>query len=606
MMKSRVSKLLVLILVLLLASPSAAQIGYSVQGGGGGTTQSQVAGSSAPNADTDPLAFGKYIFAGTGARGAFGYLDTISTRAIGPFFRLDENNYVAVLGSDLDANVDIYRTTNGGVSWGGQTTVAVVIAGGINGGIVGSAASYFGKAQTVFRTVDYTVFAAIDLSSLLSLAVPASWARSPTRLHFTADGAAGGDLHVCRSTDLNPTVVGHFSCQNFPTGGAGTGAGGNFRGGQSLVFVPGTTGTLLALDNPNNTAVANVYRSTNDGATWSFVQTLTATNRPSTTEPAHGITCHATGSLCIAATGTHIYTSTNQGATWTERLGPDTAGNLHGVVTFEEEPDIILALRTGCTGLNQAMGMRSPDAGVSWYPVFMGRCSVTTGRSINSVHSSNGKFLAALSSQAAFLAFQGAIYGTNATQGNATEWGETRVTFSSLGQHIGQQATYSAGLTVETVTAAGTGIFASICGSATKVIRVKSFEMNGSVATAATRSTVILTKTSTATSGGTATTLTQAFHDSRNAAGSATLVNFYTVLATTGTSVGVVGLRTKIFPITATVAATDEIPQMVFDFAGLDVEPVYLRAVTECVQANFATTTTNAPTLTVRWKWTEE
>lgn len=168
----------------------------------------------------------------------------------------------------------------------------------------------------------------------------------------------------------------------------------------------------------------------------------------------------------------------------------------------------------------------------------------------------------------------------------------------SLGwaQEVG---TYRANTTVETATAAGTGPFFTICGSATRLIRVKEFSINGSVGTAATRSTVVLLKTSTATSAGTATALTQVPVDSAYPAGSASLVNFYTALGTTGTGVGVVASQMKPFPITATVAATDFIPELVFD---LDVR---LRGIAECLQANFGATTTNAPTLKVGVVWTE-
>lgn len=184
-----------------------------------------------------------------------------------------------------------------------------------------------------------------------------------------------------------------------------------------------------------------------------------------------------------------------------------------------------------------------------------------------------------------------------------------RVTeYDDRGNSVGQKSTYSAGTTTATATAAGTGPFFSICGSATKTIRVQKFNMNGSVATAATRSNVVLKKTSTATSAGTPTALTQAPHDSTNAAGTSNLVNFYAVLATAGTSVGIVGSLTKNFPITATVAATDYIPEMIFPLTmdKVETEAIVLRGTAQCMEASFGATTTNAPTLSVEVTWTEE
>jgi len=182
-----------------------------------------------------------------------------------------------------------------------------------------------------------------------------------------------------------------------------------------------------------------------------------------------------------------------------------------------------------------------------------------------------------------------------------------RVTpYDSRGNNLGQLASYSAGLTLRTNTAAGTGPFFSICGSGSKIVRVKRFNVNGTVATTGIRAEVVLKRTSTATSGGTATTLTASPHDSNSPAATATLVNFYTVLATAGASTGVAGIQFQNWPITATIASTDQFPGMSWDFRGLETEPITLRGTTQCFEANFGTTTTNAPTLIVGVTWTED
>ena len=169
-----------------------------------------------------------------------------------------------------------------------------------------------------------------------------------------------------------------------------------------------------------------------------------------------------------------------------------------------------------------------------------------------------------------------------------------------------QIATYSAGTTAKTATAAGTGVFFGICGSGTKTIRVQYFGVSYTVATTAVYGDVVLKKTSTANSAGTATTLTQVPHDSNSAAGTATLVNFYTVLATTGTVVGVIrAMQQANAPVTATVGTI--IPMQEATWAArTESEAIVLRGTSQCIAASFGTTTTNAPTMTVSVTWTEE
>jgi hypothetical protein len=168
--------------------------------------------------------------------------------------------------------------------------------------------------------------------------------------------------------------------------------------------------------------------------------------------------------------------------------------------------------------------------------------------------------------------------------------------------------TYTGATAAKTATAAGTGPFFTICGSASRPITVQMLTVSGTVATAAVYGDVVLTKTSTATSGGTATALTQTPLDTLNRAGSSNAVNFYTALATAGTAVGKVGSRGAVFPITGTVAAQEAFLQ--FDWRpGMtngEIQGIVLRGTAECLEAAFGTTTTNAPTLQVEVVWSEE
>lgn len=193
--------------------------------------------------------------------------------------------------------------------------------------------------------------------------------------------------------------------------------------------------------------------------------------------------------------------------------------------------------------------------------------------------------------------------GVNST---ATGGGVHTTEYDLRAQFTGQKRTYSASTTALTATAAGTGPFFTICGSATTTIRIQQFNINGSVATAVVRRAITLRKTSTSTSAGTATALVQVPRDSGSAAGTANLVNYYTALATAGALVGTVGTRVRGFPITATIAATDFIPELIWDFTNREAEAIVLRGTAECLEAGFDTTTTNPPTLALSVTWTEE
>jgi hypothetical protein len=174
------------------------------------------------------------------------------------------------------------------------------------------------------------------------------------------------------------------------------------------------------------------------------------------------------------------------------------------------------------------------------------------------------------------------------------------------GQFNGQKATYIAATALKTATAAGTTPFFSICGSATKTVRIQRVEFDYTVATAAVHADPRLQKTSTATSGGTATALTAVPLDSNSAAATASLVNFYTALPTSGTVVGTIGIQMRWAQITATVTAGSATTRTMVMDPARETEAVVLRGTGQCLQGSFGTTTTNAPTMTVLVAWTEE
>jgi hypothetical protein len=181
-----------------------------------------------------------------------------------------------------------------------------------------------------------------------------------------------------------------------------------------------------------------------------------------------------------------------------------------------------------------------------------------------------------------------------------------RVTlYDDRGSSIGQKVTYSAGTTAKTATAAGTGPFFTICGSATKTIRVQRLTVSGSVSTTAIVADLVVKRTSTATSAGTATALTAAPRDSGSGAATAALVNYYTALATAGASVGVMYTAQALLQVTGTFTTPHAFWDSQFGQSDESEAPV-LRGTAQCLEASFGTTTTNAPTLSVAVVWTEE
>jgi hypothetical protein len=171
---------------------------------------------------------------------------------------------------------------------------------------------------------------------------------------------------------------------------------------------------------------------------------------------------------------------------------------------------------------------------------------------------------------------------------------------------IPTKRTYAAALPLKTNIAAGTTPFFTICGSATTTIRVQRIAFDYTIATAGFHADPRLQKTSTATSGGTATVLTQVPLDSTSAAGTAGLVNFYTVLATTGTVVGTLDIAIRFGQLTATVTSGSATSRT-FEYRATDeMDAIVLRGTAQCVQGSFGTSPANVPTMTVAVVWTEE
>lgn len=174
------------------------------------------------------------------------------------------------------------------------------------------------------------------------------------------DPGGGGNVYVCRSTNQGAT----FTCAQ-PAAGIGPirpllasgAAPGTFQGLAS----PGVN-LWLALDD-----TSKVYRSFDDGQTWSLVATLN-----SDTTPTHAILC-ASASICVAATASsassqvRFYRSLDAGVTWSQAFSAPRTDRITNLVNLGQ--GVIAALGDPTAAAPNPYGYRTPDFGRTWAPI---------------------------------------------------------------------------------------------------------------------------------------------------------------------------------------------------------------------------------------------
>lgn len=178
------------------------------------------------------------------------------------------------------------------------------------------------------------------------------------------------------------------------------------------------------------------------------------------------------------------------------------------------------------------------------------------------------------------------------------------------------KAFYSASTATALVAAAGTAPFFLIEGSATKKVVVTGIYVDGITLTAVEYLHLVVTKYSTAASGGTATSLTAVPLDSVFPASTANVVKAYTVAPTPGTAVGTLESDRILGQATVASASGRLNAHTQFDFhpagslgnsAGVSLAPdgVILNGVAEGIGLRFAAAPASAVTLTVTVWWYE-
>lgn len=182
-----------------------------------------------------------------------------------------------------------------------------------------------------------------------------------------------------------------------------------------------------------------------------------------------------------------------------------------------------------------------------------------------------------------------------------------RVTLYNVdGTANGEKATYRASTIIPLVAAVTVNVpFFNIIGSASKIVTVKRITVSGMTLTAVGYFTINVEKLSTASTGGTSTTLAAVPLDSNNPAATA-VVKAYTVAPTKGTLVGTIASWRALWQATVAVAnaLTD---YFTYNFGDMrETKGAILRGVTQELALTFPVVLTSAGTLSIDIEWTEE
>lgn len=178
--------------------------------------------------------------------------------------------------------------------------------------------------------------------------------------------------------------------------------------------------------------------------------------------------------------------------------------------------------------------------------------------------------------------------------------------YDSRGNSRGVKRTYRSA-SVPFAAAASTSPFFIMEGSATTVVRLQRIRVSGLTLTAVAYLSVVLQKYSTASSGGTATALTQVPLDSNEAAGTLGKCSVYTAAPTAGSLVGALACIRVLGQATTAAAAGIPDIELTFDFRTIaEADCPTLRGTSQGLALNFGATPGSAVTMSLEVEWSEE
>lgn len=182
-----------------------------------------------------------------------------------------------------------------------------------------------------------------------------------------------------------------------------------------------------------------------------------------------------------------------------------------------------------------------------------------------------------------------------------------RVTlYNTDGTTNSEKTTYRASTIIPLVAAVTVNVpIFNIIGSATKTVKIRHIRVSGMTLTAVGYFTINCEKLSTASTGGTSTTLVATQLDSADAAATA-VVKAYTVAPTKGALVGTIASWRNLWQATVAVG-TSLTDWHLFSFGAIpETRSVVLRGVAQELALTFPVVLASAGTLAIDIEWTEE
>lgn len=330
---------------------------------GPGTGGASAAGGTAPASGTTIIseggqstAFGNTWFTG-------GPLEASPNVGPGCVFLSDTSVMCAGQQAGSATSIRVYQSTDGGVSLPLTFTTGTT-PGNLNatGQLVKTPAGPYYMGLTVnggfgnnpLRTVDLNVWTATSGVNIAPFAPTGTF-------NMNAGGPTGNtvlsypDTRICRL--VSPASA--FVC-SAPAGWSGTG------GSNSVAYITGST--WVAID---SSVVADVFRSTDDGVTWTATATLTGAK---SAIGGANVVCPTT-TVCVAHVGSSIYRSTDAGLTWSAPVATGSTslnalidfggGNIMALGSNLATPTAQPGCLPNCQNIaNEAI--RTIDNGVTW------------------------------------------------------------------------------------------------------------------------------------------------------------------------------------------------------------------------------------------------
>ncbi len=182
-----------------------------------------------------------------------------------------------------------------------------------------------------------------------------------------------------------------------------------------------------------------------------------------------------------------------------------------------------------------------------------------------------------------------------------------RVTlYNADGSYGLEKATYRASTIIPLAVAVTVNVpFFNIIGSASKTITVKRIRVSGMTLTAVGYFTINVVKLSTASSGGTSSTLVNVPLDTNDASPTA-VVKAYTAAPTIGSLIGTIASYRSLWQATV-AAAAGLAPKHIFNFGDMpETKGIRLRGATQEIALLFPVVLASAGALAVDIEWTEE